>query len=227
MVVGNGLLAKIFASYKEDKSIVFFASGVSNSNNTNSNSFDREKKLLIETIERYKEKTLVYFSSCDVIYAEQINKLYYFHKLDMEKIIQENVQQYYIFRLPQTIGYSNNPNSLINFFIMSIKEQKELPIWEYSYKNLIDVDDVYELVVNVINKNIAQNKIVNIINPNYYSILEIVKVIENILKKNAKLLIKKEGYRPNYFYDRDLLNSKISFDSDYLETSIRKHYKNI
>lgn len=60
MVIGNGLLATAFSNYKGDNSILIFASGVSNSGNTNLSEFEREKSLLKSALDL--KLRLIYFS---------------------------------------------------------------------------------------------------------------------------------------------------------------------
>ncbi len=226
MIVGNGLLAKTFDFYKNNDFILIFASGVSNSNETNKEMFIREKNLLENTIKHNSNKTIVYFSSCDVIYAEKINLQYYYHKLKMEEIIKKMALKYYIFRLPQVIGFSKNNNSLINYFINSIIENKKILVWKYAYKNLINIKDVLNIAQNIIKSDKYINKIINVINENYYSILEIIDTIEEVINKKPRISLVDKGIKPNYSIDfTEEFN--IDFTEDYLKKSIIQHYQKI
>ena len=99
MVIGNGLIASAFKkSYQNDDRYVIFASGVSNSNETNVNSFIREELLIRETLTKNKDKHFIYFTS--FIYF----KKYGLHKIYMEDIIRGSGVDYTIFKLPQVIG---------------------------------------------------------------------------------------------------------------------------
>ncbi|CAA6810224.1 MAG: Unknown protein [uncultured Sulfurovum sp.] len=227
MVIGTGLLGNTFQEYKHNNNILIFASGVSNSNETDEKNFEREKHLLLESILDNQDKTLVYFSSCDVMYAQNINKNYYFHKLEMETLIQKNTKKYYIFRLPQIIGHSSNQNSLINFFIRSISEDKKISVWKYAYKNLIDIEDVSKIVKHYIDNDIKEDSVVNLINPYYYSIEEIIKTIEVFLDKKAIIDIIDKGFQPSYDYNHIIDDINIDFNNDYLKQSIFKNYDKI
>ena len=46
MIYGNGLIAKSFIKYKKNSKFIFFASGVSNSQETNKFKYTREITLL-------------------------------------------------------------------------------------------------------------------------------------------------------------------------------------
>ncbi len=85
MVIGNGMLAKEFTNYTQDSNILIFASGVSNSNETSFEAFQREEKLLLESIEKEKGKKLIYFSTCSMYDKYFKNNAYTEHKLNMEK----------------------------------------------------------------------------------------------------------------------------------------------
>ena len=66
MVVGNGMIANRFMSYKDDDDVIIFASGVSNSKDIVEENFVREFQLLHQTVKNNADKTLVYFSTCSV-----------------------------------------------------------------------------------------------------------------------------------------------------------------
>ena len=66
MILGTGLIANAFLSYSEDKEIILFASGVSNSTEIRMEAFDRERLLLENTCQRAENQLLIYFSTCSV-----------------------------------------------------------------------------------------------------------------------------------------------------------------
>ena len=87
MVVGNGMIANRFMDYKDDDSIIIFASGVSNSKDTIEQNFLREFALLDKTIKSNADKVLVYFSTCSIEDEELQNAPYVIHKKNIEKFI--------------------------------------------------------------------------------------------------------------------------------------------
>ena len=222
MVIGNGLIANIFCNYKDNDNVVIFASGVSNSNETSFKNFKRERELLLMTLEAYTDTLFVYFSSCDVIYSDSINKPYYFHKLEMESIVKRH-PNYYIFRLPQIIGNSSNKMSLINYIVESIKSGDEINLWKHSYKNLIATQEVFKIVDFILSSTISRRQTINVINSYYYSIQEIVKTIEDILEIKAKVSIKDKGFVPCYSITK-LTGLEIDFSKDYLRNTLLKSY---
>lgn len=223
MIIGNGLLAKAFIKYKNSEDIIIFASGVSNSNELGKEAFKREMDLLENVLSSHNTKLLVYFSSCDVIYADEIDKPYYRHKLKMEEIIKKRCKKYFIFRLPQLIGKSSNKNSLINYFINSILEDKKIVVWKNAYKNLIDIKDVKNMVEFLI-QNEESNKTINLINKHYYSILEIIKILESFISKKALIELINKGFKPEYIGLKILDDLNIDFDDNYLQKSIEFSY---
>ncbi len=144
MIIGNGLLASGFIKKgKEYKDYIIFASGVSNSKETDQNNFDREKNLIIKTINENKKLTFIYFSS--ILVGITDNK-YYNHKLEMESIIKNLTNNYVIFRVPQIIGKNGNKNNLINFIKSSIVENKEITIFHNVARAIIDIKDLVKIV---------------------------------------------------------------------------------
>ena len=66
MVIGNGMIAKRFESYKDDDRFVIFASGVSNSRNKDESAYSRETGLLKDTAAAHPDKIMVYLSTCSI-----------------------------------------------------------------------------------------------------------------------------------------------------------------
>jgi len=228
MIIGSGLIAQSFSSYKDDVDVILFASGVSNSSTNDTKEFVREKKLLLDTIECYPNRKFVYFSSCDIVCSDLNERPYYKHKQAMEKIVNENTSTYHIFRLPQVVGRGGNKNTLINFLINHIIESKEFDLFAGTFRNIIDVDDVYKICSYVIDHNLYQNNVVNIINSKYISIEKLVSTIEVVLQKKAKYRKKEVSFKCEY--DGAVCQQiaqilSIKFDDAYLANLIRKYYK--
>ncbi|WP_457747074.1 NAD-dependent epimerase/dehydratase family protein [Sulfurimonas sp.] len=225
MIIGKGMLAQKFSNYKNDD-VVVFASGVSNSNETDKKNFDREKSLLEETIYKYKDKLFVYFSSCDVDNPQLNTKAYYQHKLEMEQLIINKAEKYNIFRLPQVVGVGGNKNTLINFLIEKIKNHDEFELWEGTQKNIIDIDDVHYICTYVIENTKFLNSICNVVNTEYISISKLVKIIEKQLDEKA--IYKTKNFNASYFYNKECMENILEeigpiFEKNYFETLISKH----
>lgn len=191
MVIGNGLIAKTFNDYINDKDIIIFASGVSNSTEKNSLSFEREYKLLKDTITKFSTVKFIYFSTCSIDDDSVNERPYVKHKLVLENYIILHVKRYLIFRVSNVIGYQGNAHTILNFLVSHVKNGSEIELWKFAERNLIDAEDVKLIVDDVLKKNI-NNRIVNIALKESSLVVNIVEQIEVFfnLKANVRLVDK-------------------------------------
>lgn len=134
MIVGNGNIASVLP--KRDD-LLFFASGVSNSQETRESEYQREISLLMQ---QPKDKHIVYFSSLAVFKSEKKYTRYIRHKREMEKTIKAYFEPYTIIRIGN-IGWKNdNPNTIINFLKNKIKNNEEFEI-QNVYRYIINKED--------------------------------------------------------------------------------------
>ena len=182
MIIGNGILANAVRPYdKED--VIYFASGVSKSLETNPSEFEREITLLESTIEKFPEKKLVYFSTCSIYDPTKTDSLYVAHKLNAEKIITQHCKNYVIFRVGNAVGRGGNPNTLINFLKNSILSEKTITIHSNARRILIGIDDIGLFTKHHI-KDLNKEP-VNLTFPYQYSLSEILSQLEIHLGKKA------------------------------------------
>ena len=184
MIIGNGLIASSFKK-NDDLNHVFFASGVSDSNENNYLSFKREKDLLLETINNLNNRILIYFSSVS-IYC--LNSKYTNHKKEMENLISNSNIDYYIFRLPQVLGNGGNSKNLVNFISNKILKGDLFDLNISAERSILDVDDLVRIVKSVINKNKKDN-IFDIAGIEFKKVLDIVRYIELVLNKKGNFNI--------------------------------------
>jgi nucleoside-diphosphate-sugar epimerase len=144
MVIGNGLIASAFKNYEKYDDIIIFASGVSNSHETYSAAFLREKILLERTLRKNKDRLIVYFSSAGMF--DETKNLYLMHKYAMEHIIMDSGNHYIILRLPQVIGDGGNPNTLVNFIVNKIKKDEIIDVYENAYRSIVDVEHIERII---------------------------------------------------------------------------------
>src|SRR4030066_1618462 len=104
----NEVTASVLPDHPER---IYFASGVSNSQETRESEYEREIKLLLLQPHYPEGKHLIYFSSLSVFYS---NSRYVQHKREMEKLAQCNFHPCTIIRLGN-ITWGTNPHTLINF----------------------------------------------------------------------------------------------------------------
>lgn len=225
MVVGRGMIATKFLDVS-DENTLFFASGVSNSNETDIESFKKEENLLKHYLEKNQNIKFIYFSSCDVENPQLNTKPYYKHKLNMEKIVSQYNGTYYILRLPQVVGKGGNQNTLINFLIDKIENELPFQVWAGTEKNILDIDDVFSIVMYVVNQKKYSNSICNIINKKYISILELVNIIETVLNKKA--IYSLNELNTTYYYDSLCMDSilkdlNLQFNENYFYKLIAKY----
>lgn len=226
MIIGNGLLANSFQEYFESQdNVLIFASGVSNSNETRLAEFEREERLLIHALQNNKNKIFVYFSSCDINDGEE--RKYFLHKLNMENLVKESRNSYYIFRLPQVVGKSKNQNTIVNFLILNIKNNICFNVWRHAERNLIDIDDVVAIAGYIIKHGLYLNSTVNIASSVQYSIFDVIKAIEKFFDKKAVYTITDKGKSKKIDIDLILpIISKldISFNDNYFNGLLCKYY---
>jgi len=200
MIIGDGLLGRSFLNSNQNyNDIVIFASGVSDSLNSNESSFEREKLLVLNTLKEYKTYKFVYFSS---VLAGVIDNNYYNHKIDIEELIKTHSDNYIIFRVPQIIGSVGNKHNLFNHIKNLIENNQEVIVYNNVYRALLDVDDL----VNLVNyfKDTITCKTINISNIEKITVLDIVNIISNQLKITPNIkIVDVEG--DNWTDDNDII----------------------
>lgn len=227
MVIGSGMIGKRFAPYQLNDAFVIFASGVSNSKNIDDNAYQREKELLQSVIQENAEKTLVYFSTCSVYDPDEQTSKYVLHKKNMETLIQENCNQFHIFRVSNLVGISNNPNTVLNFFIQHIQHKINFDLWCNATRNLLDIDDMYRIVDHILQNRLYLCKVVNVANPVTHYVKEIIAAIESLWNIKANYIPIEKGSR--FTIDVTAITPiihelGIRFERDYLTILLQKYY---
>lgn len=130
MIIGHGDIASVLPDRKD---LLFFASGVSNSQETRESEYRREEALLLNQDRR---QHIVYFSSLSIFYN---NNRYTQHKEQMEETIKRRFSMYTIVRLGN-ITFGDNPHTLINFVRNKIENKEEFEVRD-EYRYIIDKDE--------------------------------------------------------------------------------------
>ncbi|OGL25193.1 hypothetical protein A3A68_01820 [Candidatus Saccharibacteria bacterium RIFCSPLOWO2_01_FULL_48_13] len=130
MIIGNGDIASVLPEKKE---LLFFASGVSNSQEKRESQYLREKNLLLT---QDKRSHIVYFSSLSVLYGDN---RYAHHKREMEVLVKQEFFRHTILRIGN-ITWGTNPHTIINFFRNQLAKGKPIRI-EDTYRYIIDKDE--------------------------------------------------------------------------------------
>ena len=140
MIVGTGDIASVL---NDRDGTIFFASGVSNSNETRESEFMREIELLDK---QDKTKCIFYFSSITVDDLSK-NSQYLQHKRRMELLVKSNFENYNIIRIGN-ITWGSNPNTFINY--IKNKKSKGEPVQiKDEYKYVIDKEQLVLLTDNL------------------------------------------------------------------------------
>lgn len=229
IIIGRGLIAREFhVAMKGDREFCIFASGVSNSTCTEDAEFERERMLLRSVMSGCAQgRTLVYFSTCSVydVLQNQTSK-YIRHKLFMEDVVREH-PSFYIFRVPQVVGFTSNPYTLTNYFRDSIFDGRDILIQKFATRNIIDVSDVRKIVIGIINSETFLNQTLNIANSMTHSVIDILRGMEIVLGRKAVYSLVEIGY--SYCIDSSIAEDyakfcDVNFDSGYLLKTLRKYY---
>lgn len=227
MIIGNGMLANSFKGYESDSSVLLFCSGVSNSLCADKSEYEREFAMLRNSLADNKDKLLVYFSTCSIDDRSLSENMYIKHKIEIEDYIKSNAKNYLIARLSNVVGISKNNHTILNFFFNSILKKIPFDLWKESYRNLIDVSHVKEIVSYIIDNSLFANKTINIANKVSVSSLSIVEKIEEFLNTKADYRIIDKGAKFNIdISEIEPVISKlnISFKEDYIELLLKKYY---
>lgn len=225
MIIGNGLIASLFKKHDRED-IIFFASGVSNSLETDENQFNREENLIRKTIKEHPNKTFIYFSTCSIYDSSKADSLYVLHKLRMEQIIKKEQKSFLIQRVSNVVGNGGNPHLLMNYIVPSVKKGNTIDVHTKATRNLIDAQDVKNITLENIERK-SFNKVINVAYLTNYSIIEILEIIEEHYdcKLHLNLINKGSGYNIEipeitpYFTKNNLLNKK-----NYLQQILKKYY---
>lgn len=222
MVVGNGMISKIFKNeFENSDEYLIFASGVSNSNEVDLDQYKKEEDILINYIEEYPSYKFIYFSS---VLLDKSDSLYFSHKKKIEDIIVKNCNKYLIFRLPQILGNGGNKNNIINYFKNCIISNTDIKCQKNTYRSIIDINDLYD-IVNICIKN-ELNTTLNLAYIEKISIKDLISKISNILNKEALITEVEQGYSLDIensdVIDMVIKNLEIN-KSNYTEKILKKY----
>lgn len=187
MVIGNGMLAKAFMKYNAEKNILIFASGVANSKTLNHYDYDREIKLILDTLNALQKKSFfIYFSTCSIDNPEFANSMYVKHKLFIENLLQKHAENFIVFRLSNVVGNSSNKNTVFQYIKDKIEHQEPFEAWINAERNFIEINQLVEIINLFLNNSPTWNrKIINIANNENTKIIDLISSFEKILKKKA------------------------------------------
>jgi nucleoside-diphosphate-sugar epimerase len=223
MIVGDGMLARAFAGSRASESWTIFASGVSNSRETARLAFDREEQLLLRCLTR--AAPLVYFSSCGLIEGDTSNSPYMEHKRHMESVVLAKPGAR-VFRLPQVVGHTSNPHTLLNFLRGRILAGEPFDVWRDAERNLIDIDDVVKVATRILQDDAIPERVVSIAAEQSVPMPGIVACLEQVLGKKALAEVRPLGAPmpvDTAICRRVAMEMGLDLGAGYLEKVLRKY----
>jgi dTDP-4-dehydrorhamnose reductase len=225
MVIGSGLIGKKFEQC-ENEDLLIFASGVSNSKLNDENELLRERNLIASALVNNPGRIFVYFSTYSINDPVVKNNLYVSHKLNMESFIRENSSRYLIVRTSNIVGpNSSNPHTIINYLVNHIKELSSFELWKNSYRNILDIDHLYAMVLKVVELNML-NQTLYLLNPVSLNMVDIVETVESFLqiKANYKVLDIGSYFEVDKSLSMQLFKALNIGQDDYLLRTLKKYY---
>jgi hypothetical protein len=212
--------------FAEDKRVMIYAAGVSNSSCNDEREFRRERERLGEVLDSLDANTtIVYLSTCSIYDPAARGNRYVAHKLAMEQWLG-NRARHLIFRLPQVAGITPNPHTLLNYLQARISRSERFQVWRNASRNILDADDVAVIARNIVDRGIC-GEIINIAAPRSHSILEIVNAMERAIGKSAVFDVVDGGapYRIDVSAVSDIQRSVPHvFAETYLLDVLKKYY---
>ncbi|MFL9879113.1 NAD-dependent dehydratase [Herbaspirillum rhizosphaerae] len=228
MIIGSGLIANAFGragAYFDDACL--YAAGVSNSDCRDSLEFERERLMLSSALQQFsKARRFIYFGTCSVGDPSLADSMYVRHKMAMEDLVRSH-SGYLIFRLPQVVGITRNPHTLLNFLHHKIAHAENFKLWMGAKRNVIDIADVVAIAMDLLEVENCAKETIDIANTKNFFVREIVEVLENILGLDAVYDRVEKG--ASYEIDVSRIGNSIercnvSFDSAYLQRVCEKYY---
>lgn len=228
MIIGSGLLANAFSSrFRTLPDICIYAAGVSNSGCNDKNEFLREKQMLSKAIAKWMTaRAFLYFSTCSIEDVASKNSNYVQHKIEMEGLVSRH-PNFIIARLPQVVGKTSNPHTLLNNLYARILYGEKFVIWKNATRNIIDVDDVVSIVTKIVENSSLRRLTLNIASPKNIPIGELVSMMEAIVEKKA--VVEEVDQGGGYEIDISKIVPLIDelglvFDNGYVSSVLRKYF---
>lgn len=222
-VIGNGLIAKSLSTVDFGRPTLVLASGVSDSQETRAEAFQREADLIAQTIARHPGLHAVYCSTCSV--DSCVVTPYTAHKLRMERLVMDTAASCHVFRLPQVVGLVHN-RTLVSHFVDSIRLDRVLKVQVRATRNLLDVRDFARVAELLVRRNAGAGAPQNIASSAQVSVMDIVTEIARLLDRPARTEMLDAGY--SQLIDTSFLRGQLPaddplFDPDHWRV-VLQHY---
>ena len=139
----------------------------------------------------------------------------------------ESQAAYVIFRLSNPIGKTGNTNTVLNYFIKHINEKQAFTVWKNASRNLIDINDLFTVCNEVLQRKILTNCIINIGNLHNYPVTYIIEIIEKHFDiKGYYTLLDKGGAPVIDLTSVESIFTKfnINYDENYFPGLLQKYF---
>jgi uncharacterized protein YbjT (DUF2867 family) len=226
VVVGDGMMAQAFSAFAADPGVVIFASGVSDSTETRTSAFARERGLLQRTRAQNPGALLVYFGTCSVNDADRRDTPYVRHKLEMEALLKASPGPWMVLRLPLAIGPGHRGNTLANYLHTRIVRGDPFEVWAGSTRYPVDVEDAFRIAARLIADRSMWRKTINIA-LRAFPVLEFVRVLEEAAGRRAAYTLVQRGRHyelPCLEVARLAGELHLDLGEHYLENVLRKYF---
>jgi nucleoside-diphosphate-sugar epimerase len=223
MIIGTGLIATHLIPY-DTADVVFFASGVSNSQEQGADVFLRESDLILNTIAENQGKIFVYYSTYSICDPSMAEKPYILHKIAMENLIAQHAKRYLIIRTSNLVGKTPNPNTIANYLAAKVRSGEHFECWNVQ-RNLLYISHLCAMTGYVLQAEYTEaahnllpintRQTVFLVNPVAYPVLDIVQCMEQIFDKKANYTLVNKG--ANFEIDTTLsaqIFQKLHIDTD-------------
>ncbi|MEM6813964.1 MAG: NAD-dependent epimerase/dehydratase family protein [Bacteroidota bacterium] len=232
MIIGSGLIAESFKKNKMfidtlNENCLLFASGVSNSSETEKSKFKREYDFLVNSLENNNHEKVIYFSTLSIYDPTISSSNYIEHKLLIEEYLFSLSRKILVLRAPNIVGYGGNKKTLMNHFFSSVLNEKEIVLWRNAKRNLLAIDHLVEMTIELLQSQYVGR--INIGFPFSYSPHEIIHEIEYFLNKRAKVktLNKGQDYLKRLELDKNIKyysNFPLYGKDNYINFLLKKYY---
>ncbi len=193
MIVGRGLLASAFDAHAiQALDATLFASGVSNSSETDPSAYAREQRLLDEHLAA-TSGTFVYFSTCSIQDPDRGHGQYARHKIRMEQKVVDRGGNYLVLRLPQVVGRMGNPHTLTNFLADRLRNGDVIPMWSGAIRCLVDVEHVAAITLALLSGDRPQ-VLGTLAPPETITMPDLVDAMESVMELTTRReIVEREG----------------------------------
>ena len=226
MIIGSGMMAQAFASFRDDREVLVFASGVSDSTETRAAAFARERDLLARARAQHADKLLLYFGTCSADDPERRDSPYVRHKLAMESLLESAGLPWLVLRLPLAIGAGHRGRTLAQYLHDRIARGERFEVWQHATRYPLDVADALRVARHFLAAREFRGRRINVA-LRAFPVLEFVHVMQDIVGKPAIYdLVPRGGHYaiacPEIRAAAQAL--ELDFSERYLERVLRKYF---